>query len=90
MGKPSVDTFVSHLSHQPPQCMSWKLDPCYPQIFTYKFLPFSQIRTVLREFQEDRVTDSHYLGSHSLGNTLIINPHPIGGLKANGMTNFKQ
>ena len=66
MEKPSVDLFASHLSHQLPRYMSWKLDPCcmavdalqqkWTHMFPYAFPPFSLIRKVLRKIQEDRVT----------------------------------
>ena len=66
MGTPCADLFASHLLHQLPRYMSWKLDPCcmtvavlqqkWTHIFPYAFPQFSLIGKVLRKIQEDRVT----------------------------------
>ena len=66
MGTPSADLFASHLLHQLPRYISWKLDPCcmtvatlqqkWTHMFPYAFPQFSLIGKVLRKIEEDRVT----------------------------------
>ena len=49
MGKSIVDAFVSRLSYQLPQYMSWKLNHYCPHTFTYKFPLFSLIQKALKK-----------------------------------------
>ena len=65
MGKASVDEYASHLSHQPPQNVSWKLNPSgmtvdalqqkWTHMFPYTFPSFSLVVKVLRKIQEDNL-----------------------------------
>ena len=72
MGKPSVDFFVSRLSHQLPWYMSWKLDPfCMAvdalqhKMDTYVPLCFSPIFSNRKSFKENPIRQSYCDSHHS-------------------------
>ena len=62
----------------------------FTHTFTYKFPPLFLVQKALRKTQEDRVNVILITWNFTtFGNTLLMNPHRIGGHETSGMINFK-